>query len=385
MPKKNPEHTTHPDIEFKACADATLGIEIEFQLLDPVTLDLTDGISSLLNSYPETPEIKPEMTQCSVEINSKVCANIRELEADVMSLARTLKERCDSLGMALCTAGTHPFCRRPVGITPQPRYLAIGEKMAYLSRRLKTFALHVHVGMPSGDVALAVMTLLKPYLPILLALSASSPFWEGEDTGCSSFRQRFLAVMRDYGVPPSFSTWSDFAEFFCHTRTAGLSAICRDIHWDLRPSPGFGTLEVRVMDALPTVRENIMMAALTYTLIVYLLHCYEQGALGHIPPQHWWMEKMNHFNASCWGLNADYIVDNQGHSHPMKAVIQETFQKLTPTALELGTTDYLRHLENHLADKPSYLRQRRLFQESGSLRTVAATLVRELEEELATR
>lgn len=382
MPNK-PEPMTHPDLEFKACADATLGIEIEFQLLDPVTLDLTDGILSLLNNYPETPEIKPELTQCSVEINSKVCANIRELEADVMSLVRTLKGRCDALDMALCTAGTHPFCRHPLGITPRPRYLAIGEKMGYLSRRLKTFALHVHVGMPSGDVALAVMTLLKPYLPILLALSASSPFWEGEDTGCSSFRQRFLAIMRDYGVPPSFSAWSDFAEFFSHTRTAGLSAICRDIHWDLRPSPGFGTLEVRVMDALPTVRENIMMAALAYTLIVYLLRCHEQGTCGHLFLHPWWMEKMNHFNASCWGLNADYIVDNQGHSSPIKTVIQETFQKIAPTALELGTADYLLHLENHLVNKPSYLRQRRLFQETGSLRTVTATLVRELEEDLA--
>jgi carboxylate-amine ligase len=384
MPR-TPEHQPYPYIEFKACAEATVGIEIEFQLLDPVTLDLTDGISALLNNYPETPDIKPELTQCSVEINSKVCANIRELEADVISLVKTLKGRCQSSGMALCTAGTHPFCRRPVGVTPLPRYLAVEEKMAYLSRRLKTFALHVHVGMPSGDVALGVMTLLKPYLPLFLALSAGSPFWEGEDTNFASFRQRFLAMLRDYGTPPNFSTWSDFAEFFKNTRTAGLTAICRDLHWDLRPSPGFGTLEVRVMDALPTVRENIMMAALVYTLIVYLLRCREQEACDHLPPHHWWMEKMNHFNASYQGLDADYIFDDQGHSRPIKAVIQETFEKLTPISRELGTMDYLQHLENHLVNKPSYLRQRRLFQETGSLRTIVANLVRELEEDLDAR
>jgi carboxylate-amine ligase len=382
MPKK-PERELHPSMEFKPCPDATLGIEIEFQLLDPVTLDLTDGVSALLDNYPETPAIKPELTQCSVEFNSKVCKNIRELEADVRSQVKTLKERCESSGMTLCTAGAHPFCRGAVGITPLPRYLAIEQRLAYLSRRMKTFALHVHVGMPSGDTALAVMTSLKPYLPILLALSASSPFWEGEDTDCASFRQRFLATMRDYGVPPSFSVWSDFAEFLKNTRTAGLSAICRDLHWDLRPAPDFGTLEVRVMDALPTVRENITMAALTYTLIVYLLRCRERGTCGHIPAHQWWMDKMNHFNASCWGLEADYILDDQGHGIPIKTAIQETFQVLTPTALELGTTDYLRYLESHLADKPSYLRQRRLFQETGSLKTIVATLVRELEEDLA--
>jgi glutamate---cysteine ligase / carboxylate-amine ligase len=382
LPRK-PEPEAHPYIEFKACPETTLGIEIEFQLLDPVTLDLTDGISPLLDNYPETPEIKPELTQCSVEINSKVCANIRELEADVISLVKTLRGRCESSGIILCTAGAHPFCRHPAGITPLPRYLAIEQKMAYLARRLKTFALHVHVGMPSGDAALAVMTLLKPYLPILLALSASSPFWEGEDTNFASFRQRFLAIFRDYGVPPSFSAWHDFAEFFKNTRTAGLSAICRDLHWDLRPSPGFGTLEVRVMDALPTVRENILMAALTYTLIVYLLRCHEQKAGDHLQPRPWWMEKMNSFNASYQGLEADYIFDDQGRNRPIKAVIQETLQKLAPTARELGTAEYLQQLDSHLVRHPSYLRQRRLFLETGSLRSLVATLVKDLEQELA--
>jgi carboxylate-amine ligase len=382
MPKTS-ERQTRPYIEFKACAVATLGIEIEFQLLDPSTLDLVDGISALLKNHPETPDIKPELTQCSVEINSKICANIRELEADVISVVKRLKERCESSGMALCTAGAHPFCRRPVSVTPLPRYLVVEEKMAYLSRRLKTFALHVHVGMPSGDVALAVMTLLKPYLPILLALSASSPFWEGEDTDFASFRQRFLAMLRDYGVPPNFNAWRDFAEFFENTRTAGLTAICRDLHWDLRPSPGFGTLEVRVMDALPTVRENIAMAALVYTLIVYLLRCREQEACSHLPPQHWWMEKMNHFNASYRGLDADYIFDDQGHSRPIMVVIQEVFEALAPTARELGTMDHLQRLEKDIFNNPSYLRQRRLFKETGSLKAVAADLVRELDEELA--
>lgn len=378
-----PEHRPHPCVEFKPCPKTTVGIEIEFQLLDPVTLDLTDGISTLLNSYPATPRIKPELTQCSVEINSEVCANIQELEGDVISVARTLKQRCESSGMALGAAGTHPFCRRLVGVTPLPRYLAIDEKMGYLSRRLKTFALHVHVGMPSGDVALAVMTMLKPYLPILLALSASSPFWEGEDTGFASFRQRFLAVLRDYGMPPSFASWKDFAEFFENTRTAGLTAICRDLHWDLRPSPGFGTLEVRVMDALPTIRENIMMAALVYTLVVYLLRCRDEEQCSHLPPHHWWMEKMNHFNASYQGLDADYIFDEQGHVRPIKTVIQEVLEALAKTACELGTTEHLRHLQKGLFQTPSYLRERTLLHDTGSFKAVVAAMVRELADELA--
>lgn len=370
-------------MQFNACADATLGIEIEFQLLDPVTLDLADGILTLLHNYPQTPEIKPELTQCSVEINSKICTSIEELEANVISLVKTLKERCKSSGMTLCTAGSHPFCRHPVSVTPLPRYLAQEKKMPYLSHRLKTFALHVHVGMPSGDVALAVMTGLKPYLPILLALSASSPFWEGEDTNFASFRQRFLAMLRDYGMPPSFGTWNEFVEFFEMTQRVKTATISRDLHWDLRPSPSLGTLEVRVMDALPTIRENLMITALTYTLIVHLLRCRNQKTCAHLPAHHWWIEKMNHFNASYQGLDADYIFDDQGHSGPIKAVIREVLEKLTATAHELGTAKYLQHLKNHLINTPSYLRQRQLFQETGSLRTVVANLVKELEEDLA--
>jgi carboxylate-amine ligase len=377
-----PEPPTPPKLEFRACAEATIGLEIEFQLLDPVTLDLTDGITALLRDCPETPDIKPELTQCSVEINSHVCSNIQELEADVISVVKMLKRRCEAAGMKLCASGAHPFSRRPVGITPLPRYLAIEKKMAYLSRRLKTFALHVHVGMPSGDTALAIMAQLKPYLPILLALSASSPFWEGEDTGLASFRQRFLAILRDYGVPPSFDAWKDFAEFFENTRTAGLTAICRDLHWDLRPSPGFGTLEVRAMDALPTVRENVLMAALTYTLIVYLLRCREQGKCGHLPLHRWWMVKMNHFNASCHGLEADYVFDERGHNRPIKAVIEEVFEALAPIALGLGTAGHLQCLQRTLFNSPSYVRQRQVFQETGSVKAVAADLVAQLEQEM---
>ena len=369
-------------LPFKASAETTVGIEIEFQLLDPVLLDLVDRISDLLDSCRDTPNIKPELTQCTVEINSKVCRNIRELEADVRALISMLKYRCEALGMALCAAGTHPLSKRPAAVTSQPRYLAIEKDIAYLAHHLKTFALHVHVGMPSGDTALAVMSLLKPYLPLLLAISASSPFWEGEDTRFASFRQCFLAMMRDYGVPPSFRTWGDFAEFFENTCKAGLSSISRDLHWDLRPSPAFGTLEVRVMDALPTVRENIMMTALVYTLVVHLLRCAREGLCGDLAPHHWWIEKMNHFNASSRGMEAAYIFDDRGRCRPIRDVIREMFQKLAPIAQELGTFDYLRQLETGLVENPSYLRQRRLFQETGSLKDVVAMLRKELDEDL---
>lgn len=198
-----------------------MGIEIELQLLDPDTLDLINGILPLLASQPHCPAIKSEYNQSTVEIISKPCENIRELESDIASSLTTLQARCQALGMSLCAAGTHPFCNRHATINPVPRYLAQQERDGYLGNLLLTFALHVHVGMPSGDEAIAIMAALQPYLPILLALSASSPFWWGYDTGFASYRQRVLASMRNYGLPPTFKSWQEFTHLFQGGRAAG--------------------------------------------------------------------------------------------------------------------------------------------------------------------
>jgi glutamate---cysteine ligase / carboxylate-amine ligase len=368
-------------VEFKGSKGPSLGIEIEFQLLEQEGLDLADGILLLLQNF-SPPYLSPEMNQCTVEINSKVCANIQELETDITAAVQATQAHCQQLGMTLCGAGTHPFSVRPATITPLPRYREMEKRAGYLAQMFKTFALQVHVGMPSGDTTLGVMAMLKPYLPLLLALSASSPFWEGHDTGFASFRQRILATMRDYGVPPTFRCWEEFMNFFKNTQTAGIFGIIRDIHWDLRPRPQWGTLEVRVMDTLPTLHETMMAVALIHSLVVYLQRCYEQGEYDHLlMPHHWWMEKMNHFRSSHEGLEAHYIINDKGHSKPIKRVLLDLLSALAPTASQLGATPYLECLEKHLEKTPSYLRQKEVFQRTGSLKGVVASLAQELVQE----
>jgi carboxylate-amine ligase len=379
-----PSRRMHDDeLEFSGSKSPTVGIEIEFQLLDPDTLDLVDGILPLLRDHPEEPRIKPEFTQSTVEINSCVCADIEELRSDVTGLVKELKRRCEGLHFTLCGAGTHPFSLRPASVTPLPHYVEMEQRMVYLAHTLKTYALHVHVGMPSGDAAVVVMSQLKPYLPVLLALSASSPFWQGQDTGFASFRQRILAAMRDYGLPPSFTSWRQFAQCFENLRTAGAVHVVRDVHWDIRPSPHYGTLEVRVMDVQPTLRETFMLAALVQTLQVYLLRCWEQEKPARpAMPQHWWAEKENCFRASHRGVEAEIIVDETGHVRPIKAFTRELLASLAETAEELRTKDWLDQLEARLDTGHSYLRQRAVFSETRSLQKVAASLVGELEAEL---
>ncbi|MDB9448083.1 carboxylate-amine ligase [Anabaena sp. CS-542/02] len=372
-------------IEFKSSSEFSLGMEIELQLLNPYTLQLVDGILPLLAHIPKNSCIQPEFQQASVEISSRVCHNIHELETDILAILSHLKLQCQNLGMNICASGTHPFCDRFTNVTPSPRYLAQKAASGYLADMMMTFALQVHVGMPCGDTTVDIMGKLQPYLPILLALSASSPFWWGRDTGFASYRHRFLSSSRTYGTPGLFPTWKDFCQFFISSQKAGMFQIIRDIHWDLRPQPDLGTLEIRVMDAQPTVKESIILAAFIHSLILYLYH-YPQGKHRGflLSPLPWLMEKENFFRASRWGLDANYIENEQGGTRPIGDIIKDILGAIAPTADTLGESSYLQLLAQRLETGPSYTRQRQVFENTGSLKAVVASLVKELEEELTT-
>ncbi|MEA5515681.1 carboxylate-amine ligase [Nodularia sp. UHCC 0506] len=366
-------------IEFKSSPEFSLGMEIELQLLNPHTLELVDGILPLLAQDADNSYLQPEFKQASVEISSQICRNIHELEANIWDILCQLKTRCQNLGMNICAAGTHPFSTRFTPVTPLPRYLTQQHASGYLAEIMTTFALQIHVGMPSGDAAVNIMGRLKPYLPILLALSASSPFWSGYDTGFASYRRCFLSSLRTYGIPPTFPTWQDFSDFFITAQNAGIFEIIRDIHWDLRPQPNLGTLEIRIMDAQPTVKESIMLAAFVHSLILYLYECSKGRKTGFLlSPLPWLMEKENFFRASRWGLDANYIEDQEGNSRPIRNIVKDILDAIGMTADTLRESPYLHLLAQRLDSGPSYIRQRRIFENTGSLQAVVASLVKEL-------
>lgn len=373
------------DLEFQGCSEFSLGMEMELQLLNPHTLELVDGILPLLAQEQEDSYIQPEFQQAAVEVTSQVCRNVQELEGNILHILSQLQRKCHNLGMDICMAGTHPFCDRFTNVTPIPRYLAQQTASGYLADMMMTFALQIHVGVPSGDVAVDIMGRLKPYLPILLALSASSPFWRSHNTDFASYRHRFLSCLRNYGTPPRFENWQDFADFFIKAQNAGMFEIIRDIHWDLRPQPHLGTLEVRVMDAQPTVKESMMLAAFVHSLILYLYH-YSQGIqTGFVlSPLPWLMEKENFFRASRWGLDAMYIEDEEGNTRPIRDIVKDILDAIAFTADSLGESSYLHLLAQRLETGASYIRQRQIFAKTGSLQAVVASLVKELSEELTT-
>jgi carboxylate-amine ligase len=370
-------------IDFKPSAGISIGVELELQFLDPVTFDLVDGILPLKDLCPENPHIIPEYEQTTVEINSRICGNIREMEQDILSLVSTIRRKCRDLGLVISGGGTHPFCSRFAKVTPTPRFLAMERIEGYLGHTSTTFALHVHVGMATGEDTIAVMKSLRPYLPVLIALSASSPFWWGHDTGYACYRQRVLAAMRSYGIPPLFESWKDFSDFFeCASRAAAFNSL-DDIHWDIRPRPDMGTLEIRVMDSQPTIREAVTLSSFVLVLVTHIRKTIAKGDDERaLKPLSSWIEKENYFRATRDGIDTIYITDNRGNTSPLRAVIDDTIEAVAGTAEEMGEGEHLKQLQKILDNGPSYIRQRNIFKERESLKEVAASLVREFEEDL---
>jgi carboxylate-amine ligase len=370
-------------MDFTPSNPSWIGMEMEFQLLDVETLDLVDGILPLMDFYPNDPYIKPEFNQNTVEVCSKICNDMDDLGAHMRSLLRNLRDTCQRLDMLLCSAGTHPFGERLALITPMPRYRQLEKSAGYIGHNQITFATHVHLGMTSGDEATSLMHELKALLPLLIAVSANSPFWRGFDTGFAAYRHRILAATRSYGIPPSFETWDDFSNFLETTTRAGVFSTINDIHWDIRPRPHLGTLEIRVMDAQPTITLALTLAGFLRALVTYL-RTTPQTRRPPLFPQalHWWIEKHNHFQASKQGLEAKYIHDVQGTLVPMRELCQHVMQATEPIADELGQGPYFGRLQDHVHDGPSYVHQRKVYEKTGSFKAIARHLIVELEMDL---
>jgi carboxylate-amine ligase len=370
-------------MDFKPSNPGSIGLELELQLLDADTLNLVDGILPLIDFFPDSPYVKPEFIQNTVELTTRVCSDIGELREHMFELARDVRSRCDQLGMRLCGAGTHPFCERLALITPIPRYQRMEKASGYLGHTQITFATHVHVGMQSGQQMIETMNQLKAYLPLLIAISANSPFWRGYETGYASYRHRILAASRSYGIPPSFDSWHDFENFVETTRHAGVFDTIPDIHWDIRPRPHLGSLEVRVMDAQSSIGDAIAIAALVRTLVTFIRDR-RQDALDESLPQPlpWWLEKENHFQASRKGLKARYVATAQGDSLKMKDVWRRVTSAIRPVSRSLGEEEYLDYLIDRINEDPPYMRQQREFERSGSLRSVVDDCVSQLVREL---
>ena len=365
-------------IPFHGSPKPTVGVEVELQILDPQTCNLKQGSTQILGRVGDHPKIKQELTQSTVEVITGICDTVADSTADLRASMQELYGLGDELGLTFASAGTHPFGQwRDQKIFPNDRYQTLVDKIQWPARRLLIYGLHVHVGVGSGEKAIVVMNALTTYLPHLLALSASSPFIDFEDTGLASARSKIFEAMPTAGLPYRLANYGEFQQFMNTLVRARAIESVREIWWDIRPHPSFGTLEIRICDAPSTLEETAALTALVQCLVVVLGDRYEAGvSMGILQP---WIVRENKWRACRHGLDADIITDNDGHHGPLRELVPDLVRSLTPCAERLGCSAELAAV-NALAATASYERQRARYAETRRLPDVVAMLAGELRE-----
>jgi glutamate---cysteine ligase / carboxylate-amine ligase len=376
-------------IPFSSSERSSLGVEWELQLVDRESRELTAGATEILeeirpDGVEEHPKAKHELLQSTVEVITGVCTTVAEATADLAGTVAEVAAAADRRGLGLLCAGTHPFTDWQTQlISPKERYLQLVERMQWLARRLQIFGVHVHVGVRSPDKAMPIVNALTQYVPHLLALSASSPFWVGCDTGLASARTKVFENMPTAGLPMQLRDWAGFEAYMQTLITTGSIESVREVWWDIRPHPGFGTVELRICDGLPTLDEVGVVAALSQCLVEQFDHQLDLGYT--LPTPASWVLKENKWRAARHGLDADVIVDEKGTVRPVRQAILDLAEDLAPVARRLGCEAELADVERVLAVGASYQRQRAAaLAADGDLRAVVDGLLGELRHGLPT-
>lgn len=368
-------------IQFPGQSHPTLGVEIELQTIDLKTKELIPGAPKILALNLDPQHFKKELLQSNIEVNTPVCHHVKEVEEELASRLKTLIEVGRDEGIGFISAGTHPFSYwKSQPVTPDPRYFEQLERIRWSGYRLSTFGLHVHVGVESGEKAIAFMNVMSSYLPHLLALSASSPFWDGVDTSLASVRSKVFESLPGGGIPYRQRNWSSFQALLKAFMKGGSIQSIQEIWWDIRPHLKYGTLEVRVCDAMSSIWELMGVVALIQALVVWMDILYERGIFLDLP-RHWVISE-NKWRSARWGMDCRLITDNKGSQLHIRTVLEDLLEELEGVSKMLGTYDYLCRIEEILRNWGSAYRQRRIYEKNKSGQEVAAFLERELYESL---
>jgi carboxylate-amine ligase len=374
-------------IPFHSSERSSLGVEWELQLVDPRTRQLTAGAIEILaelcpDGVEEHPKAKHELLQSTIEIITGICGTVAEAKADLAATLAEVAAVAERHGLALMCAGTHPITDwQTQQISPKERYLELVEKMQWLARRLQIFGVHVHVGVRSPDKVIPIVNALSQYVPHFLALSASSPYWVGADTGLASARSKVFEGMPTAGLPYQLSGWDRFEDYMETLISTHAIDSVREVWWDIRPHPVFGTVELRICDGLPTLTEIGAVAALSQCLVEQFDREIDRGYTLPVPAS--WVLRENKWRAARYGLDADIVVDDKGTVLPVRQAIADLVDELAPTARRLGCTDELADVRRILAVGASYQRQRAVAAaHGGDLRPVVDSLVAELRDDL---
>jgi carboxylate-amine ligase len=370
-------------VEFRGSPRSTLGVEVELAVVDLEKGGLVCAATEVLAEMGEQqtdathPHAKNELYESMLEIVTGICDTVAEAKADLSRTMAEVQRHLEPRDLALACAGVHPFSEwYELTQTPSQRYTDLIEAIQWPARRLMTHGVHFHVGVRTGERAVAINNALVTYLPHFVALSASSPYWHGHDTGLASVRTKIFESLPTTGLPPRLDGWAEFEAFMGALINAGSISTVREVWWDVRPHPDFGTVELRMCDGIPTLHEVSSLAALAQSLVARMDAQLDAGEPLPVPRD--WVARENKWRAARYGIDARLVVDESGRTEPVADAVARIVDELGPTAESLGCATELRAVLEILDHGPSYLRQRRIVAAGGNLHDVVASLRREL-------
>ena len=350
----------------------TLGIEEEYQTVDPETRDLRSHIQTEMLAQGKLrleERVKAELHQSVIEVGTRVCRDINEATEDLYDLRRNMIRLAEEHGLMLVAGATHPFADwREQEIYPDPRYAQVVEDLQLVARSNLIFGLHVHVGIEDKEIAIRVMNSLRYFLPHILALSTNSPFWQGMETGYKSYRAKVFEHFPRTNLPDTFASYSEFEGYVDLLIKTGCIDNAKKIWWDIRPHPFFDTVEVRICDIPLRAQETIAIAALIQATACKLWKLHSRNIDYRSYSRALLME--NKFRAVRYGLDGKMIDFGKQEEVPARDLIVEYLAFVDEVLDELGSRDEIGYITTMLEQGSGADRQLRVFRETGSLRSV---------------
>ena len=357
------------DVVFNPSNSPTVGIEVEAQIVDNTTGDLVNIAENIVNGFNNEDRVKHELYLSTVEITSSPALDTNNTYDELSSIFKKVLDLALKENAGLISTGTHPFAlyEDQVITNVNPRYEEFAQKYGWAVRRLLTFGMHVHVGMDSKEKAVAVHDEIRKYLPLVLALSACSPFWRGKDTELYCSRLSVFQGLPNTGLPEPYLEWNEYEQSL---KTLVAAEVIkkgigyRQVWKDVRIHPAYGTVEVRIADSMPSLSDTVAVATFVQALAIKIGNDWEEGKL--IEPTPNWLIERNRWAAIKDGLNAKFIINLDGNTKPIKEVIKHLSKEIEPVADLLGSLNRLKDLEN-IFKSDNMVENMRKFYVDGSL------------------
>ena len=337
------------EVIFNPSNSPTVGVEVEAQIVDKTTGDLVNIAENIVNGFNNEDRVKHELYLSTVEITSSPALDTNKTYEELSSIFKKVLDLANNNNAGLIATGTHPFAlyEDQVITNVNPRYEEFAQKYGWAVRRLLTFGMHVHVGMDSKEKAVAVHDEIRKYLPLVLALSACSPFWRGKDTELYCSRLSVFQGLPNTGLPEPYLEWSEYEQSLKTLVAADVikeKIGYRQVWKDVRIHPAYGTVEVRIADSMPSLIDTVAVATFVQALAIKIGDDWQNGNLDEPTPN--WLIERNRWAAIKEGLNAKFIIDLEGRTKPIKEVIKNLTKEIKPIAESLGSLNRLNELEN---------------------------------------